>query len=131
MFQELNSKWQRYNACRCGHLVNPTWIEKRMYKKMFSKLTTTWMHRLAVGRGPTYHWKYVTKQRDNEFCRLGCDDPETIQHIFVDCHVNVDKREILRKKCREEELELTLPNIFSNEELHYRAEQFIGDYFNA
>ena len=51
IFEELNIQWSSYDGAHTCHDIHPTWKPLRWQREMKSKLTCSWYHSVAVGRG--------------------------------------------------------------------------------
>ena len=51
IYEELNMQWTQYDGSHTCHAIHPTWKPLRWQREMKSKLTCSWYHSVAVGRG--------------------------------------------------------------------------------
>ena len=51
IYEELNIQWKQYDGAHTCHAVHPVWKPLRWQREMKSKLTCSWYHSVAVGRG--------------------------------------------------------------------------------
>ena len=66
-------------------MIHPTWKPLRWQREMKSKLTCSWYHSIAVGRGRFKSLLFKYGKTSSQACRF-CDiEDETEDHIFFRC----------------------------------------------
>ena len=92
---------------------------------MKCKLTCTWYHRLAVGRGRLRDRLHRCGMVGSPLCRLcGCET-ETIDHIFFRCASMREHAGKLRSHCKSLCLPFTLETLFTRPKLQLEVEEFL------
>ena len=82
IYEELNEQWVQYDGSQVCHNVHPTWKPIRWQREMKSKLTCSWYHSVAVGRGRFRSRLYDYGIADSPACRFCGKQNETVDHIF-------------------------------------------------
>ena len=96
---------------------------------MKSKLTCSWYHSVAVGRGRFKSRLFKYGLTNSQACRF-CDiEDETEHHIFFDCPVLSEHRERLRCTCDTLHVDFNLKNLFTKASLQRNVESFLYDIF--
>ena len=93
------------------------------------KTFSCFYHQVAVDRGMFNDSIRYSNRKDDTRCRFGCDEVETIQHVFFDCHFCLNAHEDLLSICREKNLVYSLKNLFTHRSLRCRVERFLDWVF--
>ena len=123
-------QWAQYDGASTCHIVHPTWKPLRWQRDMKSKLTCSWYHTVAVGRGRFRSLLFSYGSVDSQVCRLCNSENETIEHIFFNCSLLSETRKDLQICCKTQGLDFTLQNLFTRAPLQRKVEEFLYDLFN-
>ena len=130
IYEELSMQWTQYDGASTCHIVHPTWKPLRWQRDMKSKLTCSWYHTVAVGRGRFRSLLFRYGSVDSQVCRLCNSENETIEHIFFNCSLLSETRKDLQIFCKAQGLDFTLQNLFTRASLQRKVEEFLYDLFN-
>ena len=125
MCEELTQMWYNDSHSAFTKRLYKFWSCNKLSPIMLSKISTTWYHQIACGRG------YLKSIRNSYYphisprCRLGCASDETPEHIFLQCpHLRTEQRRI-RDKCKLYSLRYNLSTIFINDHLKLDVERLL------
>ena len=91
---------------------------------MKSKLTCSWYHSVAVGRGRFRKRFFDYGMKDSPACRFCGSEDETVEHIFFFCPILSEAQEKLKTACRN----FNLQNLFTKPKLQRNLETFLYDF---
>ena len=97
---------------------------------MLSKITTTWYHQIACGRGRVNAYLATFKRDFSDKCRFECHKIETVDHLFSNCPHLICDRTILRDLCIAYDLNYTLKILFTTPKLKIAVEKFLFSVIN-
>jgi len=129
IYDELSSQWAASTDARTCRRVHPTWKPMRWQRNMKSKLTCTWYHQVAVGRGRFRSFLFKCGKAHTQVCRLCDSETETVDHIFFDCPKLSATRDTLRKICDELGYDFNLQNLLTRPKLQIAVEEFLYNLF--
>ena len=128
IYSELNIQWSEYDRARTCHDIHPVWKPVCWQRDMKSKLTCSWYHSVAVGRGRFRKRFLDYGMKDSPACRFCGRDDETIEHIFFSCPMLSEAQEKLKNACRNFNLKFNLKNLFTKPKLQRNVEEFLYDF---
>ena len=82
IFEELNNQWSQHDGAHTCRVIHPVWKPLRWQRDMKSKLTCSWYHSVAVGRGRFRSQRFDYGKVDSPACRFCGSENETVDHIF-------------------------------------------------
>lgn len=129
IYDELSTQWVANTEARICHSIHPTWKPLRWQREMKSKLTCTWYHEVAVGRGRFRSYLFKCGRAQTQVCRLCDNEAETVDHIFFHCTSLLETRKPLRKACDKLGYDFNLQNLFTKPKLQRTVEEFLYDIF--
>ena len=130
IYKELNSQWISYDGAHTCHEIHPVWKPLRWKREMKSKLTCSWYHSVAVGRGRFRSRLFDYGKAASPACRFCGSEDETVEHIFFSCTILSDDRSLLQKACINLKLKFNLENLFTKPLLQRKVEDFLYKVFN-
>ena len=98
--------------------------------KRKSKLTCSWYHSVAVGRGRFRSRLFDYGKVASPACRFCGGEDETVDHIFFSCPKLSGSQRKLSKACENLNLEFSLCNLFTNKSLQRKVEGFLYQVFS-
>ena len=98
---------------------------------MKSKLTWSWYHSVAVGRGRFRGQRFDYGKVDSAACRFCGSENETVDHIFFSCPKLSGTREKLNTACINLNLEFNLQNLFTKPLLQRSVEESLLEVFKT
>ena len=131
IYKELNIQWTHYDGSGVCYTIHPTWKPLRWQREMKSKLTCSWYHSIAVGRGRFKSLLFKHGKTNSRACRF-CDIEDEIEdHIIFCCPVLSEQRKTLQTACKNLDVEFNLKNLFTNPKLQRKVESFLYDTFSS
>ena len=97
---------------------------------MKSKLTCSWYHSVAVGRGRFRTRLFDYGKAASPTCRFCGNADETVDHIFFSCPILSDSRSILQNTCANLNLDFNLANLFTKPLIQRKVEEFLYEIFS-
>ena len=131
MFAELTHHWP-WTDCghaKICHLIHPNWEPLSWGRLSISRRASCFYHQVAVGRGMFNDRIRYSNRKGVSNCRFGCDEVDTVQHVFFDCLFCSNAREDLLSIFREKKLVYSLTNLFTHRSLRCRVERFLDWVF--
>ena len=122
---ELNEMWHSNGHSVFTKRIYPNWIYQPVSSLMLTKISTTWYHQIACGRGYLKVKRAEYYDHISPMCRLGCNTPETPTHIFLHCPFLSQEHNNINKLCRKYHLSYTLSTIFIEDVLKLKVEQLL------
>ena len=101
----------------------------RWQREMKSKLTCSWHHSVAVGRGQFRSRFFSYGIVASTTCRLCGNEDETLDHILFSCPKLSEAQGILQNSCKAQNLEFSVQNLFSKPQLQFKVENFLYEIF--
>ena len=93
MFMECNSLWHSDPKGRFTRLQIPDWNYHHICRRMYTRRTSSIFYKFSCGNAP------LPRRGSNDcHCRYGCDDVETVDHVFYHCIYVAGERAHLRKE---------------------------------
>ena len=92
MMWELSEMWFNDEKSAFTKRIYKLWNCEKLSFIMLSKITTTWYHSLAVGRGRLNSQLAKWNPEVNPNCRFGCLCVETPEHVFLRCPYLLNER---------------------------------------
>ena len=129
IYEELNMQWTQYDGSHTCHAIHPTWKPLRWQREMKSKLTCSWYHSVAVGRGRFRSRRFEYGMCDSPVSRFCGNENETVEHIFFRCSRLSEAQAILQKACKTHTLEFSLQKLFTKPKLQWNVEEFLYEIF--
>ena len=134
IYEELTLQWTQYAITSKGgshtcHDIHPIWRPLRWQREMKSKLTCSWYHSVAVGRGRFRSRFFSYGIVSSPTCRFCHSEDETVDHILFSCPKLSENQEILRRSCKTLKLEFSLMNLFTKPQLQQKVESFLYEVF--
>ena len=130
IYEELNVQWTHHDGADVCRIIHPTWKPLRWQREMKSKLTCSWYHSVAVGRGRFKSLLFKYGKTSSQACRFCDTEDETENHIFFCCPVLSVHRKILQTACKTLDVEFGLKNLFTRLKLRRKVEFFLYNTFN-
>ena len=93
---------------------------------MFSKITTTWYHQVAVGRGRFRNYLFKINKAKSPLCRFGCNVPETVDHILLKCEALSTERKCIKDTCVGNGITFKINNILTHTILKIPVERLLS-----
>ena len=97
---------------------------------MKSKLTCSWYHSVAVGRGRFRKRLFNYGKSASPACRFYGSANETVDHIFFSCPKLSGSQSKLSKACENLNLEFNLCTLFTKKQLQRTVEEFLYHIFS-
>ena len=126
MTLELSELWVRENSNTFMSGIYRNWSLDKLGSVMFSKITTSWYHQIAVGRGRLRDYLYKTNRSDTDLGRFGCNDIETVEHVVLRCPKLRTERKRIIAVCKEHDIHPTIKNVFSNPVVKVNVEMLLA-----
>ena len=122
---ELNEMWHSNGHSLFSKRIYPNWVHQPLSSLMLTKISTTWYHQIACGRGylkskRAEYYSHISPQ-----CRFGCHSDETPTHIFLHCPVLVQEQHNIKNVCKHYRLPYTISTIFTEDVLKLKVEQLL------
>ena len=125
IYEELNIQWSQYEGAHICHNIHPVWKPLRWQREMKSKLTCSWYHSVAVGRGRFRSRLFDYGKSTSPVCSFCGSANETVDHIFFCCPKLSGTQRELSKACENFNLEFNLCNLFTKKQLQRNVEEFL------
>ena len=109
--------------------MHPTWKPIHWQREMKSKLTCSWYHSVAVGRGRFRSRLYDYGIADSPACRFCGKENETVDHIFFSCPLLSESQVHLNNACKTLNLEFSLEHLLTKSKLQKNVEEFLYEVF--
>ena len=122
IYKELNIQWSSYDGAHTCHNIHPIWKPLRWKREMKSKLTCSWYHSVAVGRGRFRSRLFDYGKAASPVCRFCRSEDETVEHIFFSCPILSDNRSLLQSACVNLNVDYNLENLFTRPLLQRNVE---------
>lgn len=131
LFSEANKFWSHFAVNKVIKVIHPEWKFFRFNRVSHSRLTSSFYHSCAVGRGKFNGFLHKINAAPLPNCRLGCgnDHIEDIRHVFFDCQMNKEKVDKLKKLFEEKKIDYNLQNIFCENRSQIDVEKFLYEFF--
>ena len=131
LFSEANKFWNSFPENTIIKTIHPTWKFSHFSRISHSRLTCSFYHSCAVGRGKFNGFLHKIRSAPDPFCRLGCihSPIEDLEHVFFHCTMNIEKIKKLKKKFEEKKIDYNLQNIFCENKIQFDVERFLYDFF--
>ena len=129
IYEELNMQWAQYDGAHTCHAIHPTWKPLRWQREMKSKLTCSWYHSVAVGRGRFRSRRFEYGMCDSPACRFCGNENETVKHIIFHCSRLSEAQRKLQKACKTQGVDFSLQNLFTKPKLQRNVEEFLYEIF--
>ena len=129
IYEELNIQWAEYDGAHTCHAIHPTWKPLRWQREMKSKLTCSWYHSVAVGRGRFRSRRFEYGRCDSPACRFCGNENETVEHIIFRCSSLSEAQRKLQKACKTQGVDFSLQNLFTKPKLQRNVEEFLYEIF--
>ena len=101
----------------------------RWQREMKSKLTCSWYHSVAVGRGRFRKRYFDYGMVDSPACRFCGSDDETVEHVFFSCPMLSEAQKKLKTACENFKLQFNLKTLFTNKKLQRNVEEYLYEFF--
>ena len=126
MSYELRDRWLNGGKSKFNKRVYKYhWPCSTLNSTKLSKLTTTWYHQIACGRGRFNDRMSLFDHTVSPNCRFGCYSTETVDHIFTTCPALQHERDTLRNHCTSLDLRHDLTSLFTDQRLQLYVERFL------
>ena len=119
----------QYDGSYTCHAIHPIWKPVRWQREMKSKLTCSWYHSVAVGRGRFRKRRFDYGMSDSPVCRFCSNENETEEHIIFRCPRLSEAQGLLQKACKTHELDFSMQNLFTKPKLQRSVEEFLYEIF--
>jgi len=126
MCSELRDYWLNDGKSAFSkRIYNYNWPSYKLNGVILSKITTTWYHQIACGRGRFRERMNLFDPSISPTCRFGCPANETVDHIFTSCPHLVVSRADLKIQCTSFDLRYNLKSLFTDPRLQIPVERFL------
>ena len=124
MYAELTAAWQRLAKAKFTRHILPIWSESQFKCQPVSKSAETILVKSCFRQNYTRTFLAEHSNIKSTLCRLCKAEPETIEHLFMECKAAETQRTILRKAMGDQEF--TLKSILGTEQTLRHTEIFIS-----
>ena len=122
---ELSEMWYNDSKSIFTKRLYGRWCCNKLYGLMLTKITTTWYHQLACGRGHLNGIQSSYYPHISPLCRFGCNCDETVDHIFLHCPFVNSERNIIKDLCIKYHLDFTLKYLLIDDTLKLSVEKLL------
>ena len=122
-------QWAEYDGAHTCHAIHPTWKPLRWQRDMKSKLTCSWYHSVAIGRGRFRNRRFDYGKCDSPACRFCGIENETVEHIIFRCSRLSEAQAKLQNACKTQGVDFSLQNLFTKPKLQRNVEEFLYEIF--
>ena len=129
---ELTYKWHSNDKSIFSKRLYKTWTCVKLYPIMLTKISTSWYHQLAVGRGKLNSNSRCVHDTDvlSPSCRFGCHADETVEHIFLRCPFLLPQQTTLRTTCSLSDIPYTIQHLLTDDNLKIDVERLLLKLIN-